>query len=79
MTNKERRTVPFEAIEVYNQYIHGEISRRKFLSGVKKFAAVGLSATAIVEALMPNYALGQQIRTDDERQTTTKETIPSPD
>lgn len=79
MTNKERRTVPFEAIEVYNQYIHGEISRRKFLSGVKKFAAVGLSATAIVEALMPNYALGQQIRTDDERLTTSYETIPSPD
>ena len=79
MTNKERRTVPFEAIEVYNQYIHGEISRRKFLSGVKKFAAVGLSATAIAEALMPNYALGQQIRTDDERLTTSYETIPSPD
>ena len=79
MTKKEKRTVPFEAIEVYNQYIHGEISRRKFLSGVKKFAAVGLSATAIVEALMPNYALGQQIRTDDERLTTSYETIPSPD
>ena len=60
MTKKEKRTVPFEAIEVYNQYIHGEISRRKFLSGVKKFAAVGLSATAIVEALMPNYALGHK-------------------
>ena len=79
MTKKEKRTVPFEAIEVYNQYIHGEISRRKFLSGVKKFAAVGLSATAIVEALMPNYALGQQIRRDDERLTTSYETIPSPD
>ena len=46
---------------------------------MKKFAAVGLSATAIVEALMPNYALGQQIRTDDERLTTSYETIPSPD
>ena len=79
MTKKEKRTVPFEAIEVYNQYIHGEISRRKFLSGVKKFAAVGLSATAIVEALMPNYALGQQVRTDDERLTASYETIPSPD
>ena len=66
MSRKQKRTVPFEAVEIYNQYIHGEISRRKFLSGVKKFAAVGLSATAIVEALMPNYALGQQIRRDDE-------------
>ena len=40
---------------------------------------MGLSATAIVEALMPNYALGQQIRRDDERLTTSYETIPSPD
>ena len=23
--------MPFEAVEIYNQYIHGEISRRKFL------------------------------------------------
>ena len=79
MSRKQKRTVPFEAVEIYNQYIHGEISRRKFLSGVKKFAAAGLSATAIVEALMPNYALGQQIRHDDERLTTSYETIPSPD
>lgn len=78
MSKKEKRTVPFEAIEIYNQYIHGEISRRKFLSGVKKFAVAGLSATAIVEALMPNYALGQQIRRDDERISASYETIPSP-
>jgi len=78
MSKKEKRTVPFEAIEIYNQYIHGEISRRKFLSGVKKFAVAGLSATAIVEALMPNYALGQQIRREDERISASYETIPSP-
>ena len=79
MSKKERRTVPIEAVEIYNQYIHGEISRRKFLNGVKKFAVAGLSSAAIVEALMPNYALGQQIRRDDERITASYETIPSPD
>lgn len=79
MSKKEKRTVPFEAVEIYNQYIHGEISRRKFLDGVGKFAVAGLSATAIVKALTPNYALGQQIRRDDERITTSYETIPSPD
>ena len=79
MSNKERRTVPIEAVEIYNQYIHGEISRRKFLDGVKKFAVAGLSSAAIVEALMPNYAMGQQIRRDDERITASYETIPSPD
>lgn len=79
MSKKERRTVPVEAIQIYNDYIHGEISRRKFLSGIKKFAVAGVSAATIVEALMPNYAMGQQIRRDDERITASYETIPSPD
>lgn len=78
MTKKERRTVPIEAIQIYNDYIHGEISRRKFLNGISKFAVAGLSATAIAEALMPNYAMGQQVRRDDERITAGYETIPSP-
>ena len=79
MSAKERRTVPVEAIEIYNQYIHGEISRRTFLSRAKKFAIAGLTASAIVEALMPNYAMGQQISRDDERITASYETLPSPD
>ena len=78
LSPKERRTVPVEAIEIYNQYIHDEISRREFLRGVKKFAVAGLTATAIVEALMPNYAMGQQISRDDERITASYVTLPSP-
>ena len=79
MSKKERRTVPPAAIQIYNDYIHGEISRRKFLSGLKKYAAAGISASMLAEALMPNYAMGQQIRRDDERITASYETIPSPD
>jgi carboxymethylenebutenolidase len=79
MSSKERRTVPPEAIELYNQYIHGEITRRSFLSGVKKFAVAGLTASALVEALMPDYAMGQQVSRTDERITASYVTIPSPD
>ncbi len=73
-----QKKIPAEAVELYTQFIHGEVSRRHFLDGVQKYAALGLTATAIVEALMPNYALGQQIRKDDERIRATYETIPSP-
>ena len=79
MSAKERRTLPIEAIEIYNQFIHGEISRREFLRGAQRFAVAGLSASAIVQALMPNYAMGQQVARDDERITASYETIPSPD
>ncbi len=75
----EKRKIPAEAVELYTQFIHGEISRRDFLHGVERFAVVGLTATAIVEALMPNYALGQQVRKDDERIKASYETVPSPD
>ena len=74
-----RTKIPAEAVELYTQYIHGEISRRSFANKVKRFAVGGLTATAIVDALMPNYALGQQISKTDERIKASYETVPSPD
>jgi carboxymethylenebutenolidase len=73
-----RPKLPSEAIELYNLYIHGEISRRDFMDGVQRFAIGGLAAATIVEALMPNYALGQQVSKTDDRIKATYETIPSP-
>ncbi len=70
--------LPREAVQLYNQFIHGEISRRAFMDGVQKFAVGGLAAGAIVEALMPNYALGQQIAKNDDRIKATYETVQSP-
>src|SRR5215468_3141427 len=74
----QTKKIPAEAVELYTRFIHGEISRRDFLGGVERFAVAGLTATAIVEALMPNYALGQQVRREDERIKASYETIPSP-
>ena len=71
-----RKKIPAEAVELYSRFIHGEIGRRDFLQGVERFAVAGLTAAAIVEALMPNYALGQQVRKDDERIKASYETIP---
>jgi carboxymethylenebutenolidase len=70
--------VPPEAIELYNQFIHGEIGRRDFLDRAKKFAVGGLAVGAIVDALMPNYAAAQQVSKTDERLKTEYATVPSP-
>jgi len=72
------KKVPAEAVDLYTRFIHGEISRRAFLDGVKRYAVAGLTASAIVEALMPNYAMGQQVAEDDNRITASYETLPSP-
>src|SRR3977135_1716929 len=74
----ENPRLPNEAIELYNRYIHGEISRRDFLDGAKRFAVAGLTAGTIVEALMPNYALAQQVSKTDDRIKASYETVPSP-
>jgi carboxymethylenebutenolidase len=77
-TQQARIKIPAEAVELYTQYIHGDITRRDFMNSVSRFAVAGLTTAAIVEALMPNYALGQQVRKDDERIRASYETIPSP-
>jgi carboxymethylenebutenolidase len=70
--------VPSEAVALYNLFIHGEITRRDFMEGVKKFAIGGLAAATIIEALMPDYAAGQQVSKTDDRIKATYETVPSP-
>jgi len=74
--NKPR--IPREAVQLYDLFIHGEISRRDFMDGVQRFAVGGLTAAALVQALMPNYAAAQQIARNDERIKASYETVPSP-
>lgn len=75
----ERRTVPAEAVELYNQYVHGEISRRDFTAGASRIAmAGGMTASALVAALTPDYAAAQQVSRTDERIKASYVTVPSP-
>ncbi len=71
--------LPSEAVELYNLFIHGVISRRAFMDGLQKFAVGGLAAAAMMEALLPNYAQGQQVSKTDDRIKATYETVPSPE
>jgi len=70
--------VPAEAIEAYNEFIHGEIDRRAFMSRVNKVAVSTVAAAAIVDQLMPNYAAAQQVSPTDARLKTEYATVPSP-
>jgi carboxymethylenebutenolidase len=76
--SEKPQNLPTEAVLLYNDFIHGEISRRAFVDGIQKLAIGGLVAASVIDALMPNYALGQQVSRTDERLKTSYETIPSP-
>jgi carboxymethylenebutenolidase len=69
---------PQELLNLFDHYVHGEIDRRAFLEGAKKFAVGGLTAMAIFESLRPNYAWAQQVPKDDKRIKTESATVPSP-
>ena len=59
---QNRPKLPSGAIELYNLYIHGEIGRREFMDGVKRFATkAALRWQRLSKTLMPNYAQGQQV------------------
>jgi carboxymethylenebutenolidase len=78
MERKKASDFPQELLNLFDHYVHGEIDRRSFLDGAKKFASAGVSATAIWESLRPNYAWAQQVPKDDSRIKTEYITVDSP-
>jgi carboxymethylenebutenolidase len=65
-------------LDLYDDYAHGRIDRRGFLSGAAQFAVAGTTAAGLLAALMPQYALAAQVATDDPRITTVYRTFPAP-
>src|SRR5689334_21774721 len=72
----DRPKVPAEAVELYTQYIHGDIPRRDFLSGLSRYAVAGVTVNALIAALMPDYASAQQVSKNDERIKASYVTVP---
>jgi carboxymethylenebutenolidase len=79
MERKHASDYPQELLDLFDRYVHGDIPRREFLEGAKKFAVGGVTATAIWESLRPNYAWAQQVPKDDSRIKTEYATVPSPE
>lgn len=54
-------------LDLFDHFVHGRISRREFLNRAAAFALGGLSAAAVLESLVPDFAMGQQVAEDDPR------------
>ncbi|MCH6484677.1 dienelactone hydrolase family protein [Pseudoxanthomonas sp. LH2527] len=65
-------------LDLYDDYVHGRVDRRGFLSGAAQFAVGGTTAAALLAALAPQYAFAAQVATDDPRITTVYRTFPAP-
>ena len=67
-----------ELLELYDFYAHGKINRREFLDRAALFTFGGLTASALLASLSPNYAMAQQIEFTDPDILAEYVTYPSP-
>ena len=75
---KRATDFPQELLDVFHLYVHGEIDRSAFLNRAAKFAVGGMTVTALLAALKPNYAWAQQVSKDDNRIHAEYDTVASP-
>jgi carboxymethylenebutenolidase len=57
-----------EVYDLFDDYVHDRISRRNFLNKVSKYTVAGMTASAILDFLAPQYVLATtQVAEDDPR------------
>jgi carboxymethylenebutenolidase len=71
-------SIPQQAFDWYDEYAHGDINRRTFLSRMATLPVAGLTIGAISSSLLPNYANAQQVNFNDADIKATYERFPSP-
>jgi carboxymethylenebutenolidase len=79
MPNQTSKDFHPEVLRLFDKYVHGIIPRREFLISAGKYAAVGVSADALLHALSPKFAAAAQVPTDDKRIKTSYVELPSPE
>ncbi|QYJ78186.1 dienelactone hydrolase family protein [Shewanella acanthi] len=77
--NTTARPIPQEAFDWYDEYAHGVIDRREFMKRLAGLVALGYSMTALTGALMPNYAMAEQINFNDPNILPSYVKFPSPE
>ncbi|MEJ0038170.1 MAG: dienelactone hydrolase family protein [Gammaproteobacteria bacterium] len=68
MTRKTANDFHPEVLKLFDQYVHGAISRRGFMKSAGQYAVVaGLTAEGLLAALTPRFAEAQQVQPSDKR------------
>jgi carboxymethylenebutenolidase len=80
MAKPDKTAAAFEpaVLEAFHDYVHGGMSRREFLDRVSKYAAGGMTASALLASLSPDYARAQDVAPDDPRIVSEYVNYPSP-
>lgn len=79
MNEQDRCSIPQQAFDWYDEYAHGDIDRRTFLARLASLTVAGVSLSALTAALIPNYALAEQVSFNDPEILASYAVFPSPD
>ncbi|MDB2330585.1 dienelactone hydrolase family protein [Alteromonas sp.] len=71
-------SIPQEAFDWYDEYAHGDIDRRTFLTRLASLSVAGLSVGLIGSALIPDYAKAEQVSFNDPAIKATYQEFDSP-
>jgi carboxymethylenebutenolidase len=78
MNSSQIDHIPQEAFDWYDEYAHGLMDRRTFMKKLGGLAALGISMSVLTSALLPNYALAEQVSFNDDDIKATYEEFDSP-
>lgn len=78
MKRKQASDFDQEVLDLYDDFAHGRLSRRDYVTRLTKFAVGGLTVETLLANLSPNYAWSQQIDPSDPRIKTEMISYPSP-
>lgn len=77
MTRKTAKDFDPQVLKLFDDYVHGRLSRRGFLENAGRFLVAGATAETLLLALSPDFAFGQQVPPQDTRLKTDYEEFPS--
>lgn len=67
-----------EVFDLYDDYAHNKIDRRKFVEKLSVYAIGGLTLSTLMSSMMPDYETTRLIKEGDERLTSEYITYDSP-
>lgn len=78
MARKTAKDFSPEVLALFDNYVHGRLSRRGFLQSATRFAVGAVTAEGLLEALSPRFAEAQQVPVNDARIKASYVEYPSP-
>jgi carboxymethylenebutenolidase len=78
MERRPASDFPQPLLDLFHEYVHGDIDRRTFIDRAGRFSIGGITGAGLLAVLQPNFAWAQQVAPNDARIRTERVTVPSP-